>query len=96
VADLAEVWIWYNIKQEMTHFITTRQEHLIAPGHASSVQATTVLITGIPAKYLNEQALLKMYSHLPGGVKKIWLNRYAYDHKLAMHIITHKCVLLAT
>lgn len=59
----------------MTHFITTRQHHLVAPAHVASVQASTVLITGIPTKYLSESALLKLYNHLPGGVKKIWLNR---------------------
>jgi calcium permeable stress-gated cation channel len=74
---LVKVWIWYNIKIEMAHFITTRQQHLIAPAHALSVQAKTILVTGIPAKYLNEAALLKLYNHLPGGVQKIWLNRCA-------------------
>lgn len=59
----------------MAHFITTRQHSLITPAHANSVQATTVLITGIPTKYLTERALLQMYNHLPGGVKKIWINR---------------------
>jgi hypothetical protein len=73
--DRVEVWIWYNIKIEMAHFVTTRQRHLIAPRHVKSIQATTVLITGIPANYLNERALLKLYNHLPGGVKEIWLNR---------------------
>jgi hypothetical protein len=72
---LTEVWIWYNIKREMDHFITIRQHHLISPRHAMSVQATTVLVTGIPANYLSEPALLELYNHLPGGVKKIWLNR---------------------
>lgn len=59
----------------MTHFITKRQQYLISPTHAASVQASTVLITGIPLKYLSEPALYKMYNHLPGGVKKVWLNR---------------------
>jgi hypothetical protein len=75
LACLFTVWILYNIKHEMSNFITTRQHYLISAERASSVQATTVLITGIPAKYLSEEALLQMYSHLPGGVKKIWLNR---------------------
>jgi hypothetical protein len=75
MAWLFTFWIWYNIKYEMSNFITMRQHFLISPEHASSVQATTVLITGIPAKLLSEAALLQMYSHLPGGVKKIWLNR---------------------
>jgi hypothetical protein len=68
-------WVYYNIKQEMRHFIVTRQRHLIDPEHAKSVQANTILITGIPAKYLTQDALYKLYKNLPGGVKKIWINR---------------------
>ncbi|KAF7966899.1 hypothetical protein HWV62_36609 [Athelia sp. TMB] len=81
-------WIFYNIRREMAHFITKRQRFLISPVQARSVQATTVLVTGIPTRYLREDALLSMYSHLPGGVKKIWLNRdlkelpAAYERRL--------------
>ena len=60
----------------MRHFITVRQKHLINPTHSKSVQANTILVTGIPARYLSEPALRQLYSHLPGGTAKIWLNRY--------------------
>lgn len=76
---LLQVWIWYNIKYEMANFITTRQHYLISAERASSVQATTILVTGIPAKFLSEQALLQMYSRLPGGVKRIWINRCVFN-----------------
>ncbi|KAF4583356.1 hypothetical protein EYR38_002106 [Pleurotus pulmonarius] len=68
-------WIFYVIKHEMRHFVLTRQRHLIDPAHSSSVQANTVLVTGIPSKYLSEDALISLFSHLPGGVKKVWINR---------------------
>ncbi|KAJ7590920.1 hypothetical protein C8J56DRAFT_546760 [Mycena floridula] len=74
-AFLFTAWVFYNIKREMSHFIITRQHHLIDSIHSKSVQANTVLITGIPAKYLNQDALRKTYGALPGGVKKIWINR---------------------
>lgn len=61
----------------MRHFILTRQQHLINPVHAKSVQANTLLVTGIPGKYLSQEALLKLFNDLPGGVKKIWINRWA-------------------
>jgi hypothetical protein len=61
----------------MKHFIVTRQQHLIDTVHAKSVQANTLLVTGIPAKYLSQQALYKLFGELPGGVKQIWINRYA-------------------
>jgi len=59
----------------MRHFLTVRQFHLIDPEHSRSAQANTILVTGIPFKYLSEKALSQLYSHLPGGAKRIWLNR---------------------
>ncbi|KAG1745311.1 hypothetical protein EDB19DRAFT_1927258 [Suillus lakei] len=82
-------WIYWNIRREMQHFTTVRQLHLINPAHSRSVQANTILVTGIPAKHLSEPALRQLYSHLPGGVKKVWLNRdlkelpSIYDRRLA-------------
>ncbi|KAF8556074.1 DUF221-domain-containing protein [Imleria badia] len=68
-------WIFWNIKHEMTHFINIRQLHLIDPVHSRSAQANTILVTGIPSKYLSEEALTQLYSRFPGGVKKVWINR---------------------
>ena len=60
----------------MSHFITTRQMHLIEPSHAKSTQANTILVTGVPTRFLNQASLYHLFSDLPGGVKKIWINRY--------------------
>lgn len=60
----------------MKHFIVIRQQHLIDTVHAKSVQANTLLVTGIPNKYLSQEALYKLFCELPGGVKQIWINRY--------------------
>jgi hypothetical protein len=68
-------WIFYHLKNEMRNFITVRQRHLVDPIHSSSAQANTVLITGVPRKFLNEREIEHLFSHLPGGVKKVWLNR---------------------
>jgi calcium permeable stress-gated cation channel len=73
------VWIWWNIKHEYAHFISVRQHFLISPGHSATAQARTVLVTGIPPKYLSESALTKLFSHLPGGVARVWLNRNLAD-----------------
>lgn len=78
-AYLFTFWIYWNIKREMRHFVTVRQLHLVDPKHSRSSQANTVLVTGIPAKFLSEKALEQLYSHLPGGVKKVWLNRNLKD-----------------
>ncbi|KAF9239859.1 hypothetical protein BU15DRAFT_87863 [Melanogaster broomeanus] len=75
-------WIYWNIRHEMRHFLTVRQLHLVDPTHSRSAQANTVL-------YLSEQALGQLYSRLPGGVKKVWINRDlkqlpgVYDSRLA-------------
>ena len=69
------IWIWWNIRFEMKHFITVRQRWLIEPANAASPKASTVLVTGVPRRYLTEAAISNLYSHLPGGVAKVWLNR---------------------
>ncbi|KIL63152.1 hypothetical protein M378DRAFT_80198 [Amanita muscaria Koide BX008] len=68
-------WILYNIRVEMNHFITMRQIHLVEPSHSKSLQANTILVTGVPVKYLTHEALYHLFKDLPGGVKKIWINR---------------------
>ena len=75
LAWLFTIWIWWNIRHEMKHFVTTRQKWLIDPKNAESAQASTVLITGVPRRYLSEAAITQLFSHLPGGVAKVWLNR---------------------
>lgn len=70
------VWIFYIVRKEMQHFLVTRQQHLIERTHARSVQANTILITGIPKRYLSHDALYKLFHAFPGGVKQIWVNRF--------------------
>jgi hypothetical protein len=69
------VWIWLNIKHEMAHFVHIRQQYLVSPSHSSTAQARTVMVTGIPQEFLTESALTRLFSHLPGGVRKVWINR---------------------
>ncbi|KAJ6595663.1 hypothetical protein DFH09DRAFT_1135267 [Mycena vulgaris] len=83
------IWVFYNIRLEMTHFVTMRHQFLVTAVHAKSVQANTVLITGIPARSLTLAALHTLFKDLPGGVKRIWINRNlrtlpgVYDRRLA-------------
>ena len=69
------VWICCNIKHEMEHYVHVRQEYLVSPSHSSTAQARTVLVTGIPQEFLTESALTRLFNHLPGGVRKVWINR---------------------
>ena len=72
----------------MAHYVRVRQHYLVSPAHSSTAQACTVLVTGIPPKYLSESALTHLFSHLPGGVRKVWINRDLgdmpdlYNHRL--------------
>ena len=59
----------------MTQWVLIRQKYLINPNHSALAQANTVLITGISQSYLDEERLAQLFHHLPGGIKKIWLNR---------------------
>lgn len=59
----------------MAHYVRVRQHFLVSPAHSSTAQACTVLVTGIPPKYLSESALTHLFGHLPGGVRKVWINR---------------------
>ncbi|OCH87240.1 DUF221-domain-containing protein [Obba rivulosa] len=89
LAWISTIWLWWNINYEMSHFVRTRQRWLIDPDIASSAQASTILVTGVPQRYLTESALTQLFSYLPGGVRKVWLNRDLkempdlYDRRLA-------------
>ncbi|KLO13330.1 DUF221-domain-containing protein [Schizopora paradoxa] len=72
-------WIWKNIITEMNNFLVKRQLYLAEKRHRESAQARTVLITGIEDDFLSERALTEMFSVLPGGVQKVWLNRNLRD-----------------
>ena len=65
----------FNLKKEMKRFVLIRQRWLLEPENANSAQSNTILITGIPQKYLTEAALTDLFNVLPGGVRKVWLNR---------------------
>ncbi|TFY51653.1 hypothetical protein EVJ58_g10451 [Rhodofomes roseus] len=69
------IWILWNVRFEMGHFVTTRQRWLIDPNNSSTAQANTILVTGVPQRYLTEAALKELFTYLPGGVAKVWLNR---------------------
>lgn len=68
-------WIIYLIWNEMRRWLVIRQKYLTSPKHSRTAQARTVLVTGIPLEYMDEERLKHLYSFLPGGVKTVWLNR---------------------
>ena len=79
LAYLFTFWIFWVVKREMRHFITVRQKHLISPAHAQSSQASTMLVTGVPPRYLHPASLKALFAVMPGGVKRVWINRDLKD-----------------
>ena len=75
VLQSTPAWICAVIYFELLHFIETRQDYLTNEKHAKSPQANTVLITGIEDDYLSARRLRDLFSALPGGVRRIWINR---------------------
>ena len=63
----------------MKHYVLVRQEYLVSQSHSSTAQACSVLVTGIPPKYLSELSLTRLFNHLPGGVRQVWINRDLKD-----------------
>src|SRR5258708_9640697 len=72
------VWIWFNIKFEMKNYVRVRQDYLVSHAH-STAQACPGLVTGIPPEYLSELSLTRLFDHLQGGVRKVWINRDLKD-----------------
>ncbi len=68
-------WICYLIQREMRTWVTIRQRWLVSPRHSSLAQARTLLVTEIPKSYMDEERLAQLFSHLPGGVRRVWLTR---------------------
>jgi len=69
------VWVCYVAYQELRGYIRVRQAYLTSPQHRIRASATTVLVTGIPKKWLTLEALEGLYDVFPGGIRNIWINR---------------------
>ncbi|KAG0274814.1 hypothetical protein BGZ95_009437 [Linnemannia exigua] len=53
-------------------YITRRQHYLLTEHHSQSLQATTILVCGIPIGDETLQSLHSIFNVFPGGVKRIW------------------------
>ncbi|KAL1302723.1 hypothetical protein AAFC00_003077 [Neodothiora populina] len=68
-------WVLYVIYTELRGYIRIRQAYLTSPQHRLRASATTVLVSGIPKKWLTVEALDGLYDVFPGGIRNIWINR---------------------
>ncbi|KAK3818170.1 MAG: hypothetical protein J3R72DRAFT_460309 [Linnemannia gamsii] len=53
-------------------YITRRQHYLLTERHSQSLQATTILVCGIPIGDETLHSLHSIFNVFPGGVKRIW------------------------
>ena len=68
-------WVLYVTYRELRGYIRVRQAYLTSPQHRIRASATTVLVTGIPRKWLTLEALNGLYDVFPGGIRNVWINR---------------------
>ncbi|ODQ80668.1 hypothetical protein BABINDRAFT_18083, partial [Babjeviella inositovora NRRL Y-12698] len=61
------------ISFELNNFIKIRHSHLSRDYYQQSTRAVTILLDNVSNSFQNEEALLKIFDVLPGGVKQIWL-----------------------
>lgn len=72
---LIMAWVVFNLHDGMRHFIRVRKEFLTSAEHRNTNQAKTFLVTSVPNDMLSETKMKELYSGLPGGVKRVWINR---------------------
>ncbi|KAF2089789.1 DUF221-domain-containing protein [Saccharata proteae CBS 121410] len=69
------IWSCFVCYGELKHYIQERQKWMTSPSHRIRASATTVLVTNIPQKWCNVDALDHLFDAFPGGIRNIWINR---------------------
>lgn len=77
---------WF-IYQELRAFVRIRHAKLISLEHRQTASANTILLRSVPLLYRSEEKLVGLFSVLPGGVKKVWINR---DYSLLIEKIKER------
>lgn len=54
-------------------FISRRQQYLTSDHHSQSIQANTILITGLLKGEDNLQSLQQAFGSFPGGIRRVWM-----------------------
>lgn len=83
--------IWYTFR-ETKNYIEMRRKYLLSPAYANTVAARTLYVPSIPKEVNNAEELERIFSKYPGGVRRIWLNRYI--EMIFKDIIANKNILM--
>lgn len=76
---------------ELGRYVAMKRTVMTKMDHKLTAGARTVLFRGIPKEFTSEAKIEKMLNVLPGGVKKVWLNR---DYQSLVDKIKERDVLL--
>lgn len=72
---LVVIWVCSVFFFELRVYIKVRQDYLTSAEYRLRASATTVLVNGIPEKWLTEEALRGLFDVFPGGIRNVWINR---------------------
>ncbi|CAK7567038.1 MAG: hypothetical protein SEPTF4163_004996 [Sporothrix epigloea] len=75
LAVLVVVWVCFVFYNELRIYIKVRQDYLTSAEHRLRSSANTVLVSGIPNKWLTDAGLRGLFDVFPGGIRNIWLTR---------------------
>lgn len=75
LAVLVVAWVCFIAYNELRVYIKIRQDYLTSAEHRLRASANTVLVSGIPTKWLTDDALRGLFDVFPGGIRNIWLTR---------------------
>ncbi len=75
LAILVVIWVCGVFFAELRVYVKVRQDWLTTAEHRLRASATTVLVSGIPDKWLSEEALRGLFDVFPGGIRNVWLTR---------------------
>lgn len=75
MAVVVLIWVCYVFYTELLNYIQERQRWMTSPSHRIRASATTVLVSNIPDKWCNVDALDALFDAFPGGIRNIWINR---------------------
>ncbi|KAI1097759.1 DUF221-domain-containing protein [Jackrogersella minutella] len=75
LAVMVIIWVCGVFFTELRVYIKIRQDWLTTAEHRLRASATTVLVSGIPDKWLTEEALRGLFDVFPGGLRNVYLTR---------------------
>ena len=75
MALIVTTYVCYTIFVEFQDYVRIRQLYQASPQRRLQDFANTILVTGIPDRYLTHLRLTQLYSMFPGSVRAVWINR---------------------